>query len=63
MEASENSAPSQRSGRGPALHRVDLDRLPGTLSLTGNAAGFARLSLMVGTIFDRLVAEPGGRRR
>ena len=57
MEASENTAPSRQRGGGPALHRIDLDRVTGTVSSSGNADGFARLSLMVGTIFDRLVAD------
>ncbi|HEY6636309.1 MAG TPA: hypothetical protein VIZ61_01370 [Solirubrobacterales bacterium] len=59
MEASENTAPSPRRGGGPALQRVDLDRVAGTLASGGNQDGFARLSLMVGTIFDRLVADSG----
>jgi hypothetical protein len=63
MEASENTAPSRRRGGGPALHRVDLDRVAGTLSSTGDADGFARLNLMVGTIFDRLMADSGENRR
>jgi hypothetical protein len=63
MEASENTAPSRRRGGGPALHRVDPDRVAETLSWTGNADGFARLSLMVGTIFDRLVSDAGENRR
>jgi hypothetical protein len=62
MEASENTAPSRRRGGGPALHRIDLDRVAGTMSSSGNADGLARLSLMVGTIFDRLVADPGENR-
>jgi hypothetical protein len=38
---------------------VDLNRVAGTLSEGGNAAGFARLNLMVTTVFDRLVAGDG----
>ncbi len=57
MEASENTSPSRRRGGSPALHRIDLDRVAGTLSSSGNVDGYARLSLMVGTIFDRLVAD------
>ena len=41
---------------GPALHRIDPERVPEALSLDSKTAGFARLNLMVGTIFDRLVA-------
>jgi hypothetical protein len=62
MEASENTAQSQRHG-GAALHHVDPARVAETLSSDGNSAGFARLELMVGTIFDRLVADPGQHRR
>ena len=57
MEASENTAGSQRSG-GPALHRVDPDRVAASLSAERNADGLARLSLMVNTVFERLVSEP-----
>jgi hypothetical protein len=59
MEASEDTTLSQ-SGSGPALHRVDPNRIAKNLSSGGDAAGYARLGLMVGTIFDRLVA---GERR
>jgi hypothetical protein len=62
MEASENAGPRRQGGGGPSLHRVDPDRVAATLSATDNADGFARLSLMVTTIFDRLVAQPGGNR-
>jgi hypothetical protein len=56
MEASENTALPQGGGaRG--LHRVDSDRVTRTLSSGGNPAGYARLELMVNTIFDRLVAD------
>jgi hypothetical protein len=63
MEASENRASSRERGGSPALHRVDPTRVAGTLSTGGNADGLARLSLMVGTIFERLVADPGEPRR
>jgi len=56
MEASENAGLRREGSGGPALHRIDPDRVPEALSLDGKAAGFARLNLMVGTIFDRLVA-------
>jgi hypothetical protein len=63
MEASENAG-RPGPGRGsPALHRIDSDRAAETLSSGGNPAGFAGLNLMVSTIFDRLVAEPGAQRR
>jgi hypothetical protein len=59
MEASENAG-RPGPGRGsPALHRIDPDRVAETLSSGSNTVGFARLNLMVGTIFERLVA-PGG---
>jgi hypothetical protein len=61
MEASENAGMS-RPGRGaPALHRIDPDRIT-SLAADGNPAGYARLELMVSTIFDRLVAQPGDGR-
>jgi hypothetical protein len=55
MEASENTD-LRRGGGSPALHRADPDRVMQTLSSGGDPAGYARLSLMVSTIFDRLVA-------
>ena len=58
MEASENAGRSRPGRGGPALHRIDPDRVAQTMSLDGNPAGSDRLSLMVNTIFDRLVAEP-----
>jgi hypothetical protein len=57
MEASENAGLRRQGGGGPALHRIDPDRVADTLSSHGNTAGFARLNLMVGTIFDRLTAD------
>jgi hypothetical protein len=62
MEASENAGMPQPGRGGPALHRIDPDRVAQSLSLHGNAAGFARLELMVGTIFDRLVSDPAENR-
>jgi hypothetical protein len=59
MEASENAGMSRPGRGGPALHRIDPDRVTQSLSSGGNAAGFARLELMVGTIFNRLVADTG----
>jgi hypothetical protein len=59
MEASENAGMSRPGRGGPALHRIDPDRVAQTLSSDGNAAGFARLDLMVNIVFDRLVAAEG----
>ena len=57
MEASEKAG-RPGPGRGsPALHRIDPDRVAEKMSLSGDSAGFARLSLMVNTIFDRLVED------
>jgi hypothetical protein len=57
MEASENTALPQHGGGSPGLYRVDPERVTRTLSSHGNPAGYTRLELMVGTIFDRLVAD------
>ena len=47
-------------GRGePALHRIDPARVAQSLSTDGNIEGFARLNLMVSTVFDRLVGHEG----
>jgi hypothetical protein len=62
MEASENAGPRRQGGGGPSLQRIDPGRVTETLSTGGNAAGFARLSLMVTTILDRLVAQPDENR-
>jgi hypothetical protein len=56
MNASENTDLRLGAGGCPALHRADRDRIAQTLSSGGDPAGYARLSLMVSTIFDRLVA-------
>lgn len=58
MEASENAGMSRPGRGGPALHRIDPDRITQSLSPDSNPDGFARLSLMVNTILDRLVTEP-----
>jgi len=56
MEAFENAG-LRREGSGcSALHRIQPDRVAERLSPDSDMAGFARLNLMVGTIFDRLVA-------
>jgi hypothetical protein len=54
MEASENR---ELPRGGWALHRVDPDQVAKTLASGANPAGYARLELMVSTIFDRLVAD------
>ena len=56
MEASENTGLRPEGSRGAALHRIDPNRVAGRLSQDSDTAGFARLNLMVGTIFGRLVA-------
>lgn len=56
MEASENTGLRREGSGGPALHRINPDRVAEALSLDSDPAGFARLNLMVGTIFDRLLA-------
>ena len=59
MEASENAGMS-RPGRGErALHRIDPARVAQSLSTDGNIEGFARLNLMVSTVFDRLLGDEG----
>jgi hypothetical protein len=55
MEGFEKSGLRREGSGGSALHRVDPDRVAERLSLDSDMAGFARLNLMVGTIFDRLV--------
>ena len=62
MEASENAERPVLEGGSPALHRIDPDRATRALSFDSNAAGFARLNLMVNTIFGRFV-EGGGESR
>jgi hypothetical protein len=61
MEASENAGPRRQGSGGPSLQRIDPGRVAETLSAGGNAAGFARLELMVNTIFDRLVSVDENR--
>jgi hypothetical protein len=63
MEASENTGGPRRGAGGAALHRIDPDRVAETLASSGSASSFARLDLMVNTIFDRLVAVDRGRGR
>jgi hypothetical protein len=63
MEASENAGLSRQGNGGPALHRIDPDRVAETLSAGGNAAGLARLNLMVNTIFGRLITAGGRENR
>jgi len=59
MEASENAGRSRPGRGGPALHRIDPDRVAHSLAVNRNVDGFARLHLMVNTVLDRLVADPG----
>ncbi|HEY1238040.1 MAG TPA: hypothetical protein VGE91_06865 [Solirubrobacterales bacterium] len=61
MEASENAGMSRPGRGGPALHRIDPDRIAQAFSTDGNADGVARLELMVGTIFERLVNQGDNR--
>ena len=63
MDAFENAGMSRPGRGGPALHRIDPDRIAQTLSSDSNPAGFARLHLMVQTVFGRMVAadEPETR--
>jgi hypothetical protein len=61
MEASENTAMSREGGSDFALHRVDPDRVSRLLSTGTDSVGYARLELMVTTVFDRLVGGEGGR--
>jgi hypothetical protein len=56
MEASENTALPRR-GSDHSLHRIDPDRISKIVSRGADSAGYDRLSLMVGTIFDRLVSD------
>ena len=56
MEASENTGLRPEGSAGAAQHRIDPNRVAGRLSLDSDTARFARLNLMVGTIFGRLVA-------
>jgi hypothetical protein len=58
MEASETPG-LPRSGYGrPLLQRPDLESVGETLAHDAYATGFARLELMLNTVFERLV-EPG----
>ena len=59
MEASENAGTAPEGGVGPALHRVDLDRLTGMVGGSQQSPGLERLALMVGTILPRLTGGEG----
>jgi hypothetical protein len=56
MEASENTALPRQGGSEFSLHRVDPDRVSRLISSGADPVGYARLSLMVGPIFDRLTS-------
>jgi hypothetical protein len=57
MEASDNPGlPRAGNGR-PLLQRTDLDSVGETLAHDVYASGFARLELMLNTVFETLV-EP-----
>jgi hypothetical protein len=54
MEASEDTGFS-RLGRGaPDMTRIDLDRVRATLQGSASGNGYARLLLMLDTVFPRL---------
>jgi hypothetical protein len=60
MEPSESAGPRRPGGGGLAPHRIDPERVSENLASGTNAAGFARLDLMVNTVLDRLVGEDRG---
>lgn len=57
MGASENTALPRQGGGECSFRRTDPDRVTRLLSPEANSGGYARLSLMLGPIFDRLVSE------
>jgi hypothetical protein len=60
MEASETPGlPRAGNGR-PLLQRPDLHSVGATLAHDAYASGFARLELMLNTVFERLVAPGKG---
>jgi hypothetical protein len=54
MEASENAGTPREGGGGPALHRIDPDRVTRLVRDGAQSPGFNRLQLMVATIIPRL---------
>jgi hypothetical protein len=54
MEASENAGASPEWGGGPALHRIDRQRVARMVRDGVHTPGLDRLGLMVGTIIPRL---------
>lgn len=54
MEASENAGTPREGSGGPALHRIDLDRVARMVREGAGTPGFNRLQLMVATIMPRL---------
>ena len=61
MEASENPGLPREGCGGTDLHRIDLHRVTELLRSDGQAAGFARLDVMVSTILPRLVGDADER--
>lgn len=59
MEASEDSGLSPLWRGGPEIKRIDVDRVRATLRGSGSPSGYARLFLMLDTVFPRLTN--GGR--
>ena len=57
MEASENMGLPQEGCGGTDLHPIELHRVTDLLGGDRQAAGFARLDLMVSTILPRLVGD------
>jgi hypothetical protein len=56
MEPTESARLRRPGGGGPAPHRINPARVSEKLASGTNAVGFARLDLMVNTIFERLLA-------
>lgn len=57
MEASENMGLPREGCGGTDLHRIDLSRVTELLRSDGQAAGLARLDLMVSQVLPRLVGD------
>jgi hypothetical protein len=57
MEAFETPGTSPQGSDGPALHRIDSDRVAETLGSARYAAGFSRLELMLTAVLPRLVDD------
>jgi hypothetical protein len=61
MEAFENRGMSSQGGREPGLHRIDRAAVAEILS-GEDAAGFARLQVMLDSVIGQLVAVDETRR-